>query len=59
MQGALDKRGLPARDYYRVLKVALTLSDLSQSEEVERRHLMASLDYRKIEQKLAKAVGQS
>jgi len=41
-----------------VLKVALTLSDLNQSAAVERRHLMESLAYRKMEQKLAKVIGQ-
>jgi len=59
MQGALDKLGLSARAYHRVLKVALTLSDLNQSAAVERRHLMESLAYRKMEQKLAKVIGQS
>lgn len=59
MQGALDKLGLSARAYHRVLKVALTLSDLSQSEGVERRHLMESLAYRKMEQKLTKMIGKS
>ena len=58
MQGALDKLGLSARAYHRVLKVALTLSDLNQTDLVERRHLMESLAYRKMEQKLAKAIGQ-
>ena len=56
MQSALDKLGLSARAYHRVLKVALTLSDLDESIKVEKNHLMESLSYRKMEQKLAKVV---
>lgn len=57
MQSALEKMGLSARAYHRVLKVALTLSDLEQSAKVEKRHLMESLSYRKMEQKLSKING--
>ncbi|MFT2111260.1 YifB family Mg chelatase-like AAA ATPase [Marinomonas sp. 2405UD68-3] len=57
MQHALEKLKLSARAYHRVLKVALTLADLSKEDRVARHHLMESLGYRKMEQKLAKLVG--
>ncbi|WP_191602296.1 YifB family Mg chelatase-like AAA ATPase [Marinomonas algicola] len=57
MQQALEKLKLSARAYHRVLKVALTLADLSKEDKVARHHLMESLGYRKMEQKLAKLVG--
>lgn len=57
MENALNKLGLSARAYHRVLKVALTLADLEGSDTVERSHLLESLSYRKMEQKLTKVVG--
>ncbi|TBR44862.1 ATP-dependent protease [Marinomonas agarivorans] len=56
MESALNKLGLSARAYHRVLKVALTLADLEASETVEKSHLLESLSYRKMEQKLSKVV---
>lgn len=55
MQQALEALKLSARAYHRVLKVALTLADLSDSD-VTRAHLMESLSYRKMEKTLAMAV---
>jgi magnesium chelatase family protein len=54
MQQALEALKLSARAYHRVLKVALTLADLSGSK-VTRSHLMESLSYRKMEKTLAGA----
>ncbi|MCV2401869.1 YifB family Mg chelatase-like AAA ATPase [Marinomonas sp. C2222] len=54
MQQALEKLKLSARAYHRVLKVALTLADLSGGP-VTRSHLMESLSYRKMERMLGKA----
>ncbi|MBJ7538966.1 YifB family Mg chelatase-like AAA ATPase [Marinomonas transparens] len=51
MQQALETLKLSARAYHRVLKVALTLADLSACE-VQRKHLMESLSYRKMEKTL-------
>ncbi len=55
MQQALETLKLSARAYHRVLKVALTLADLSDSL-VTRAHLMESLSYRKMEKTLSMAV---
>lgn len=54
MQQALETLKLSARAYHRVLKVALTLADLNDSD-VTRAHLMESLSYRKMEKTLAMA----
>ncbi len=51
MQQALDRLKLSARDYHRVLRVALTLADLEQTT-VTRKHLMESLSYRKMEKNM-------
>lgn len=56
MQQALERLKLSARAYHRVLRVALTLADL-ESKAVERKHLMESLSYRKMEKTLATLVG--
>ncbi|MBM6551111.1 YifB family Mg chelatase-like AAA ATPase [Marinomonas ostreistagni] len=56
MQQALERLKLSARAYHRVLRVALTLADL-EGKEVERKHLMESLSYRKMEKTLAAVVG--
>ena len=56
MQQALERLKLSARAYHRVLRVALTLADL-EGVTVERKHLMESLSYRKMEKTLATVVG--
>lgn len=56
MQQALERLKLSARAYHRVLRVALTLADL-EGKTVERKHLMESLSYRKMEKTLASVVG--
>ncbi|WP_417551880.1 YifB family Mg chelatase-like AAA ATPase [Marinomonas fungiae] len=56
MQQALERLKLSARAYHRVLRVALTLADL-EGKAVERKHLMESLSYRKMEKTLATVVG--
>ncbi|SBS36000.1 Competence protein ComM [Marinomonas spartinae] len=55
MQQALETLKLSARAYHRVLKVALTLADLSDSP-VTRAHLMESLSFRKMEKTLSNVV---
>ena len=43
---AVDRMGLSARGYYRVLKVARTIADLADSPEVSGAHLTEALGYR-------------
>jgi magnesium chelatase family protein len=45
---AIDKMKLSARGYHRVLKVARTIADLNQSENVARIHIAEALSFRRI-----------
>lgn len=49
MKQAIDRFGLSARAYFRVIKLARTIADLEQSQNIERKHLAEALQYRKKE----------
>lgn len=49
LQGALDKLGLSARAYHRVLRVARTIADLGQAERIGRQHLAEAIQYRRVD----------
>lgn len=49
MAQAMEKLGLSARAYHRVLKVARTIADLAASERVNTLHLREALGYRSME----------
>lgn len=49
LQRAVDRRGLSARGFHRVLKVARTLADLAGSVEVEVHHALEALQYRTLD----------
>ena len=46
LQEALDKLGLSARAYHRILKVARTVADLDGAEGVARTHVLEAIQYR-------------
>jgi len=46
MQNAFEKLNLSARAYSRVLKVARTIADLDDSENIEKIHLLEAIQYR-------------
>ena len=47
LERALDKLGLSARAYHRVLRVARTIADIEESENVVTSHLMEAIQYRR------------
>jgi magnesium chelatase family protein len=51
LQRAVDRRGLSARGYHRVLKVARTLADLEGVPEVDVHHVLEALQYRTLDRR--------
>lgn len=43
---AMDKFRLSARAYHRILKVARSIADLEQQDDIQQQHLMEALNYR-------------
>lgn len=48
LEKAIEKLALSARAYHRVLKLARTVADLSESKLIQRKHLEEALSYRRI-----------
>ncbi len=47
-----ESRGISARGYHKVLKVARTIADLAGEENIQREHLAEAFGYRTLEEKL-------
>jgi magnesium chelatase family protein len=49
LENAITKLGLSARAYHRILKVARTIADLANQEDIDMKHLTEAIGYRRLD----------
>ena len=49
LEAAVDKFGLSARAYVRILKMARTIADLDQEQSIGEMHLFEAIQYRALD----------
>ncbi len=55
LENAIEKLGLSARAYFRILKVARTIADLAGSPAIKTSHLTEAISYRRLDSKMFSA----